>query len=279
MFLINNSFSNPSSATGENLFTEYTLPDWATGLPESQGAPHLPQALPPADVFGGDGEFDLLAESTASTGEVSPGSIVLGSIDPLTGAIGSSGGGFEDGLSGLPATPDPVEGVSIATTMAMGEETSDTLLWCWLPPIETFPAPIEEPATTEEPLMGGVDPWFPDWTDINSCCVVDGRLWGGQPLNPQPPEILEPISEGTNPVDSEGSTVLPVPDVPTPVPIQPIVPSSDLPDPLSEEPGISDPLVNTTIPAPIKKPFPTGDDFVITTMALGEEGDAGCGPP
>ena len=422
MFLINNSLRNPSSATGDNPFTDYALPDWAAGLPESQGAPLAPRVFPPAEVFGGDGEFDLLAESTASTGEGSSGSIVLGSIDPLTGAIGSSGGGFEDGLSGLPPTPDPFEGVPVATTMAMGEETSDTLLWCWLPPLETLPAPTEEPPTTEEPLMGGVDPWFPDRTDINSCYVVDERLWvgqlpwtdevpsidgeqppidtsdplvtdplatvdsekyftesvdigvlidpdeysfggscpdasdvfvtldepfvdsssarndsidsvlepqdetysedsvftpyasysyvsysythnivceikpiemvsslpeggssepplGDQPLNPQPPEISEPISEGTSPVDSEGSTVLPDPGVPTPVLIQPIGPSSDLPDPLSEEPGISDPLVNTTIPDPIKKPFPIGDDFVITTMALGEEGDAGCWPP
>ena len=441
MFLINNSFTDIPSTTDDNPFTDYALPDWAFHSLESQGATLAPQVLPPVDVFVGGGEIDPLAEIIAFSDDATSGSLDQGGIDPLTGAIGSSGGGFEDGLSGLSPNPDPFEGVPMATTMAVGEETTDNLPWCWLPPLEPFPEPTEEPPTTQEPLTGGVDPWFPDWTDINSCGVVDGGLWvcelpwidqstliegeqppidgsdplvteppvtdpfvtdvltivdpgkdflvtidlgapleecvvyfgrpapdetagfvtleepyidssstdndfihpgieaqnateaesstlttyatysyidynnfqfelieslpievlidtvfvelepglsqgspseppfGDQSLNPQPLNIFESVSEETSSVDSSGSTVLPDPGVPVPLFIEPIVPSSDLPDPLSEEPGLSDPLVDTTSPVSIKEPVPISDDFVITTKAVGEEGDGGYWPP
>jgi hypothetical protein len=50
MFLINNSFTDIPSTTGDNPFTDYALPDWAAGLPESQGAPLAPRVFPPAEV-------------------------------------------------------------------------------------------------------------------------------------------------------------------------------------------------------------------------------------
>ena len=228
------TLTNSSRLDASNPFVDYALPDWFS--PDAQGAscialPPLvcpgfewvipePVVCPGVDLAPPDplpSEAGLDAQG-AGSGDLIP---ATGGPDPLIDG-GSTDFAVGDGFDPLQPEPAPFDDASFATTMSVGEEGGDSIIFnCWLPPYLPFPDTAELSSVTSfalgeesgdqfdpsgigldgKPPVDETDPWLQDWSGESDFGGFDEGFPSDQPLS-------------ETEIDPEGSIETFVPGVP-----------------------------------------------------------------